>query len=264
MISEDLLYKLLAVSITVVICIILVMISGAAFKRLSRRSKAVHLTFLDSLIKIIIFAIGFFQILSIFEQTRNMGQLFMQGSALLLAITTFAAQQTLGNLISGISISLAHPYSIGDKIKVMSGGSVIAEGLIIDVTVRHTVIKSFDGQSAIVPNSVMDSSVIVNTNYLDNVGNFFEIEIGYDSDIELALDLVEKNLKSHPLVLKERISRPLASRFTANGIILKSTVWTATVDDNFKACSDLRISILEDFKKNSITVPYQTVTIDKN
>ena len=44
---------------------------------------------------------------------------------------------------------------------------------------------------------------------------------------------------------------------------LKTSVWTKTLDDNFKACSDLRMSLVKEFSESDITIPYQTITIDK-
>ena len=64
----------------------------------------------------------------------------------MVAIATFAAQQTLSNFISGISVSLSKPYNVNEKIKVMQNGNVIAEGMVKDVTMRHTVIGQFNGE----------------------------------------------------------------------------------------------------------------------
>ena len=52
-----------------------------------------------------------------------------------------------------------------------------------------------------------------------------------------------------------------ASGYTQNGVILKTTVWTENLNDSFRACSDIRIALLKEFKKNNIEIPYQTVTI---
>lgn len=87
-------------------------------------------------------------------------------------------------------MSLSKPYNVNEKIKVMQNGNVIAEGMVKDVTLRHTVIGQFNGESCIVPNSIMDSSVIVNTNFTKNVGNFVEIEVSYDTDIEEAIRIM--------------------------------------------------------------------------
>ena len=44
-------------------------------------------------------------------------------------------------------------------------------------------------------------------------------------------------------------------------MILKTTVWTSNLDDSFRACSDIRATLVKEFLKNDIEIPYQTVTI---
>ena len=198
-----------------------------------------------------------------FDTTKEITRLLLQSGTIIVALITFAAQQALGNVISGFSISMTKPYKVDDKVKVISGGSVLAEGKITDVTIRHTIIRTFDGQSAIIPNSVMDSSVIMNTNYTENVGNFLEIEISYGSNPDKAIDIMKRLILSHPLTINGEDTAIFVNRYTANGMVLKTSVWTKTLDDNFKACSDLRKSLVKEFAENSIIIPYQTITIDK-
>ena len=185
----------------------------------------------------------------------------LQSGSLILAIATFAAQHALGNVISGVSISVSKPYNEGEKIRVVQGGTVIAEGIVRDVTLRHTVIYQFNGESYIVPNSVMDTAVVINTNYTENIGNFIEVEISYDADIDEALRIIRKVCAEHELTLNTEEHAVTASGYTQNGIILKTTIWTENLDDSFHACSDIRIALITEFKKSGIEIPYQTVTV---
>ena len=132
-----------------------------------------------------------------FDITKDISKVLLQSGSLIIAIATFAAQQALGNVISGISISASKPYNEDEKIRVVQGGTVIAEGIVKDVTLRHTVIYQFNGESCIVPNSVMDTSVIINTNYTENIGNFVEVEIAYDADVEEAIQIMKKVCAEH-------------------------------------------------------------------
>ena len=179
----------------------------------------------------------------------------------MIAIATFAAQQALGNVISGISLSVSKPYNEDDKIRVVQGGSIIAEGIVKDITIRHTIIRQYNGECCIVPNSVMDSAVITNTNFIENVGNFIEIEIGYDADIEKAMNLMQSICVNHELTLNTEENKVFIKTYTANGIILKTTVWSRNLDDSFQACSDILVALVENFRAEGITIPYQTVTI---
>ena len=92
-----------------------------------------------------------------FDVTKDISRALLQSGTLLVAIATFAAQQALSNVISGLSLSVSKPYNVDDKIKVVQSGNVIAEGIVDDITIRHTIIRQYNGESCIVPNSIMDN-----------------------------------------------------------------------------------------------------------
>ena len=171
------------------------------FLFMSRKHNSVHLRFTKSVINVIITVILCYSLLQQFEVTRDISKALLQSGSLMVAIATFAAQQALGNVISGISLSMSRPYNVDEKIRVVQGGSVIAEGIVKDITIRHTIIRQFNGECCIVPNSVMDAAVITNTNFIENVGNFMEIEIGYDADIDKAMHEMQRICIENELTL---------------------------------------------------------------
>lgn len=236
-------------------------IVNLAYKLISKKTNAVHLRFSKSAAHVIISVIAIYSLAQQFEVTKDISKVLLQSGSLMLAIATFAAQQALGNVISGISISASKPYSVGEKIKVIQGGTIIAEGIVSDVTIRHTIISQFNGETCIVPNSTMDSSVVINTNYTENVGNFIEVEISYDSDIKKAISIMRKICAQNARSLNTEENAVTASGYTRNGIILKTLILTKNLNDNFLACSEIRIALVEEFMKNGIEIPYHAVTV---
>ena len=228
----------------------------------SNKTNAIHLRFTKSMAHVIISTIAVYSLAQQFEVTKDISKALLQSGSLIIAIATFAAKQTLGNVISGISVSASKPYSVGEKIKVVQSGAVIAEGIVSDVTIRHTVISQFNGESCIVPNSTMDSSVIINTNYTENVGNFVEVEISYESDIEKAISIMRRICAENAMSLNTEENTITASGYTQNGITLKTLILTHNLNDSFRACSEIRIELVKAFKENGITIPYQTVTLN--
>lgn len=245
----------------VAVALVLNYIVNLIFKFMSRKTKAIHLRFSNRAVNLVIDIIIIYSLAQQFEITKDISKVLLQSGSLIIAIATFAAQQALANVISGISISASKPYNVDEKIRVIQGGTVIAEGIVKDVMMRHTVIYQFNGESCIVPNSVMDASVIINTNYTENVGNFVEVEIAYDADIEKAIRIMREVCVNNEMTLNTEKSIVTASGYTQNGVILKTTVWTENLNDSFRACSDIRIALLREFRKNGIEIPYQTVTI---
>lgn len=264
MTQSEILDKLIMLGVGLLVCFILMTGIHRIFKGIGKKKDGIHIKFINSLVNVVVIIAFIYYALSLFDVTKDVSKVLLQSGTLLIAIVTFAAQQALGNVISGFSISMTKPFDVNEKVKVIDGSNVVAEGIITDITIRHTVIRTFDGQSAIIPNSVMDSSVIVNTNYTENVGNFLEIEISYDSDVDKAIAIIKKLAVEHPKTLNDDSMKLSVSSLTANGVIIKTTIWTKTLDDNFSACSDLRRGILSEFKKNGITIPYTTITVSNN
>lgn len=250
--------------------IVILIITGAAaaavtlfFRFLRKKRAKLHIRFLGGVITFLILVVGIYSALSQFSIAKEISSTLITGGALIIAVATFAAQKALGNVISGFALSASRPFAIGDKVRILQGSNTIAEGLVKDMTIRHIVIEQFDGQSCIVPNSLVDESVIVNTNYVSNVGNFIEFEVAYGTDVELAKSIILDVCHAEPLLVEKERIRILTSRLSQNGLILKFAVWAETVDDSFILCSNIRQKTVAAFRAHGIEIPYQTVTLDK-
>lgn len=246
-----------------IMCAGFIIVIHTIFKFFELENKRIHLIFLKNLLIVGAISFTLYKLFLVQIFSTEIGQTVVKSSAFVIAVATLAAQKTLSNVISGISLSASHPYDIGQKIQVISqNGNVISEGIVKTITLRHTIISQYNGKNDIVPNSIMDSSTIVNTNFTDDVGNYLDIEISYEADIEKARKIIEKIIQSTPKVLNSKEGQILIRGFGENGILLRTTVWTRNLDDNYIACSQIRENILKQFKKNHIEIPYQTIIVN--
>ena len=228
---------------------------------ISRKNKRLHVRFICNLLKVLVIIGCLIAVLNVYTDLEKTAAAILTGGGLILAILSFAAQKVLNNILSGISISFSRPFDLGDKIKVMSGNTVLAEGTVSDITLRHTIIMSYSGQSYIIPNGTMNESLLINVSSNDKVGNFLEITVGFDDDLDRAIDLFEEVVRNTENVVD--CTKPVIARFEADGPVIKSTVWTKTFAENYNACGEIRKKLVEIFKENGITIPYQTITITK-
>ena len=256
------LVTIIKIVLSILICWLLNLFIKNCTKKIGDKTNGLHIKYFDSLIKILLIMLEIYYILSLFEATKSISTTILGGGAVVLAVLSFGAQQAMGNVVSGFFISASKPYELNDKIKIVNGGSILAEGIVKDITIRHTVVETFDGQTCIIPNSTMDSAVIVNTTYTENVGNFFTIEISYESDVDTAIKIIKDLIVNHEKTLNDADSTTVSlTQMTENGLLLKSTIWTKTLNDNFVACSDIRKQVLKEFAKTGIVIPYNTITI---
>lgn len=231
---------------------------------------SIHSRFIIRLLNGIFVVIGVILIGQQFEWSEKLLNVITTSSSLLVAVLGFAAQESLSNIINGVFISIFKPFEIGDRIKLLSNNIT---GTIEDISLRHTVIKTFNNSRVIVPNSVINKEMIENSHFKDNkAGNFLDIIISYDSDIELAMTIMSECIASHPLFIDMRteediekgepLVQVLIRDLNESGVNLRANIWTDNVATNFKACSDLRLAILGKFKDNGINVPYKSITIN--
>lgn len=252
--------KLIAIVIIAVVFALLIAAVNRIFRKISQRKNSIFYKFLHSVIYIMLLASAVYSVLSQFDMAREISTVILQSGTLIIALVTFAAQQALGNVISGFMLSASRPLEIGQKVKLVQGSSLICEGIVKDMTFRHVVIESYDGQSNIIPNSLVDQSVIVNANFVEGTGNFLEFEVAYDSDFDKVRAIMRQALQEQPEVIRKDVNI-MMNRVSQNGVVFKFTVWTDTVDENFKACSELREKIVSAFLANGIVIPYQTIDL---
>ena len=164
--AEGHLDKLITIAIIVVVFAGLISITNRIFRRINQRKNSIFYKFLNSVVYVVLLATAIYSVLSQFDMAREISTVI-----LIIAVSTFAAQQALGNVISGFMLSASRPLEIGQKVKLLQGGTQICEGIVKDMTFRHVVIQSYDGQSNILPNSLVDQAVIVNADYVEGTGN---------------------------------------------------------------------------------------------
>ena len=133
---------------------------------------------------------------------------------------------------------------------------------------RHTVIRAYDGSRILVPNSVVNKQVLRNSNFDGNVvGTFLVVSVSYESDLERAIEIVKEAVLAEPAVVDkskgngEKEISVLLSAMNDSGCTVKTTIWTETVDESFRAASNIRLRIIRDFSGAGIEIPYPHVTV---
>lgn len=258
--------------VSITISAVLIKVVNFLFKMFTRKTNKeddLYIRFLQRIIECIIVAIGLFIICSKIDFLKTYILSILASSSLLIVVLGFAAQESLSNIINGAFITIFKPFNVGDRIKLVTQGTV---GTVEDITLRHTIIRTVENARLLVPNSVMNKEVIENTNFTDeNVCYFLDVSVSYDSDIDKARDLIRDLVRNHRYFVDYRTEeekaegrddvRVLVRDLGASGVALRCYVWSKTVSQNFEMCSELRHDILYKFKEEGIVIPYTTVTV---
>lgn len=231
-----------------IITFFLIILNDLIFDKLINKKKNIQITFTKNLFKLVILMLGIYNFGIQFDKTKDIGNKLLQSTSLVVAILGFAAQSVLADIIAGIMISFSKPFNIGERISLKNNNIV---GIVEDITLRHTVIKCFNGVRTIIPNSIINKELIQNSDFnSDESGNYFEIELplNVDFDANDIINNIKQIIDHNPLILNKENNLVYVSKITKESIFIKTTIWTKTIDDNFKACSDIRIALLALYK----------------
>ena len=92
---------------------------------------------------------------------RSFGTAILTTASVASIVLGLAAQNTLGNLIAGVSLILYQPIRLGEKVQV-DAPTGQETAVVESITLGYTVLVGSHDQRIIIPNSVMAGSVIVN------------------------------------------------------------------------------------------------------
>jgi len=176
-----------------------------------------------------------------------------------------AARDTAANLFGSIAILLDQSIKIGEWIKV---GEV--EGIVEDIGMRTTKIRTFHKSITVVPNSIIANTSI--DNYSRRGIRRIKMSIGltYDTTPEQILNIVndiEKMLLEHPGIANNETMLINFTDFNASdlGIFIYTFVNTSNWKEYLKIKQSVNIEIMNIVKKHkaSFAFPSQSVYIEQ-
>lgn len=145
-----------------------------------------------------------FAVLSISSLGGVQAEWLLSVSAIGGAALGFASQKTLGNFIAGLFLLAAHPFKVGDYVKIG-----IVEGIVQEITMNYTKVLTSGNNIVSVTNlQILDRDI---TNYLfESSKNYslycYTFEIGFDHSIstEKLNQLFNQIFDSYSKVLPRR------------------------------------------------------------
>jgi small-conductance mechanosensitive channel len=175
----------------------------------------------------------------------------------------FGMQRIASNYFSGFIILLDKSMQIGDVITVEGHYGVVS-----DLRTRYLVLRKLDGTEVIIPNETLITNVVINHSFTDHKARVqMPIQVSYDSQLELAMQLVLDAVKHHPRVLDTPEPAVLVKGFGESGIDLILSVWIPDPEEGSATLqSAIYLDVWRAFQQKNISIPYpqHEVRIVKN
>ena len=225
---------------------------------LSSKVDPTRYAFAKNAVSLIVFILATVFVFSRIPSLRTIGLTLFASAGIFAAIIGFAAQAAFANVFSGIFIVIYKPFRVEDNIMVGKD----YEGIVEDITLRHTVIRNYENRRIVVPNSVISAAVITNSTLDERLCMHVHFHVAFGTDVDKALTIIREIAEKHPLVLdnrtleeKEQGKEKVKTRLIEledHGARLRAWVWTHDPSTGFEAKCDILKSVKERFDQEGI------------
>jgi small-conductance mechanosensitive channel len=209
--------------------------------------------FVAQLLSVVIYVVALLLYLHWIPELHGIGTALLAGAGVASIVLGLAAQNTLGNLIAGMTLLLYRPFQVGDRVQV-TAPTGLETGVVDVITLGYTILRTNDNRRVVVPNSVMANQVTVNLTSLGGRTMIaVSVRVGYTADLEKVRGLLLQLAKQHPHV-QEVVGCPL----TALGdwsVTLTVQAWCADAAVGKQVEFDLLEQAKKRFQDEGIEIP---------
>lgn len=236
---------------------------AAAIRKLSKKligKISAHATLNNlfaSIIYITFIGITLFVVLSILQLDKAVTSI-LAGAGIIGLALAFAFQDIAANFISGIFISFRRPIRIGDVVKV---GDYM--GKVMDINLRDTIVKTFQGQMVIIPNKNVFQNPIENYSLLGKRRLDLTVGVSYDADLEYVQSITLEALKD----IKGLTTDPITmgyKEFADSSINYVVRIWIQNPEqyEYWAVRHAVILAIKKAYDQNGISIPFPIRTLD--
>lgn len=215
--------------------------------------------------KALVYILGAMLVIYSIPPLRSLSVAMFTGAGIAGIVVGLAAQTTIGNIISGMSLALFQPFRVGDRISIDG-----KYGKVTDLNLRHTVITTWDNRRLIVPNSKMGDGNVINWT-IEEPPIIWPITIGisYDSNMDKAIEIMKHVTSEHGKVMTHRqlleyddtikedeVVEVLLTELNDFSVDFTIYPWIFDRSVAYKAGCEIREQVKREFDREGIEIPY--------
>ncbi|MDG9883284.1 mechanosensitive ion channel family protein [Pseudomonas sp. GD04058] len=178
--------------------------------------------FISTLANIILKILLFVSVASMIgvETTSFVAAIGAAGLAIGLAL-----QGSLANFAGGVLILLFRPFRLGDWIEAQG-----VSGTVDSIQIFHTVLRTGDNKTVIVPNGNLSNGIITNYNRQPTRKVVFDVGVDYEADLQKARNVLLELANNDPRVHKDPAPQAVVSTLGDSSITVSLRIWVNTAD----------------------------------
>lgn len=161
-----------------------------------------------------------------------------------------ALQGSLSNFAAGVLIVLFRPYRVGHFIEAAG-----INGVVEQVQILTTVLKTGDNKQVIVPNGQIMNSIITNFSANDTRRVDMVVGVSYDDDLDKVRNTIKELVAAEDRILDEPACTIAVSALADSSVNFVVRPWVKT-SDYWGVMFDLTEAIKKRFDKDGISFPF--------
>ena len=247
--------RILSAVLTLLVCLIVSRLLLKLAKRLLDRSKKLTARLRQIVLtsaKVVLYLLT--GIITAEALGLNTSSLTALVSVLTLGVT-LAAEDILGNVAGGLVILSSHPFSIGDTIEVDG-----VEGVVREITLNHTKIEAYDGQTIMQPNKALSSSRVTNYTALGRRRIVHSVSASYDAPTETVKAACLEAVAAVPGVLSAPVPEVQLVNYGNSAIEYSVRCW-ASVADYWRVYFAVRENLRDAFARHGVEMTYDHLNV---
>ncbi|WP_261841647.1 mechanosensitive ion channel family protein [Aliamphritea ceti] len=166
-----------------------------------------------------------------------------------------ALQGSLQNFAAGVMLIVFRPFKEGDFVEVAG-----VSGIVEQITIFSTVMRTVDNKEVIVPNGAIYSGVITNYSARDTRRVDMVFGIGYDDDLKKAKALLEEIINSDSRVLKDPAPVIAVSELADSSVNFVVRPWVNAAD-YWDVLFETTETVKLRFDAEGISIPYPQMDV---
>ena len=219
---------------------------GSFLKKMKVEKEAANLLLRGARVGLYIFAF-----LTIADQLQINIKSLLAGVGVMGLALSFAAKDTVGNIISGIVIIIDRPFKEGDWVSLGSLDAAVTQ-----IRLRTTVLTTFNNETVVVPNQQISQERIINYTITPKIRVKIPIGIAYKESISAARTALLETTKGDSLILQDPSPSVLVMGLGDSSVNLQLRFWIENSDDQYTFLYEYTEKCKLALDKAGIEIPY--------
>jgi len=180
-----------------------------------------------------------------FSFFARIGTALLASAGVVGLVFGLAARTTLGDAVAGLMIAFSQPIRLKDW--VLIDGEY---GQVEEMTLIHTIIKTWDNRRVIVPNEKLSTNIIRNYSLRTNeILAETIIYIPYSNDLNKCVGLIKKQIKASKYWFNKEEPQVEVCEFLAKSIKLRVLAYAKNPEDAHRLSVDIKEKVAIAFQK---------------